>query len=90
VWGGGAAIKRTMGWKYKNNKYRKEKRIRWKAQSRQSARLSLQSSEFGPAIPLPADQCCPPPTLVSGGKHSLAGEGVYGPNSNEGTDTVVL
>jgi hypothetical protein len=34
---------------------------------------------------------CPPPTLVPGGDtHSLSGEGVGGPNSDEGTDTVVL
>jgi hypothetical protein len=31
---------------------------------------------------------CPPPFFGSGGTHSLAGGG--GPNSEEGTDTVVL
>ncbi len=45
-------------------------------QSRQSARLFLQSSELGPLHP-----------LVPGGTHSLAGEEVGGPNSEEGTGT---
>ncbi len=30
------------------------------------------------------------PPLVPGGTHSIAGEGVGGPNSDEGTDTVVF
>jgi hypothetical protein len=32
----------------------------------------------------------PPPPPSAGGTHSLAGEGVLSPNSDEGTDTVVL
>jgi hypothetical protein len=56
-------------------------------QSRQCARLSLQSSELGPP-PSHAGEGVPP--LVPGGAHSLAGEGVGGPDSNEATDTVVL
>jgi hypothetical protein len=32
----------------------------------------------------------PPPPLGSGGTHSVAGEGVGGFNSDEGTDTLVL
>jgi len=47
-----------------------------KPQSRQSAKLFLQSSELG--LPQP---------LRGGGAHSLAREG---PNSDEGTYTVVL
>jgi hypothetical protein len=42
------------------------------AQSRQSARLSLQSSELGQPTPSPTSDCCPP--LFPGGTHSLAGE----------------
>ncbi len=57
--------------------------------SRQSAMLSLQSSELGPPAPSPEGECCPPP-LVPGGAHSLAGEGVGGPTSDEGTGTVEL
>ncbi len=49
-------------------------------QSIQSARLSVQSSELCPSTLL----------WVQGGKHSLAGEGVGGPNSDEGTNTLVL
>jgi hypothetical protein len=52
--------------------------------------FSLQSSEkLGRSIPSHAGECCPPP-MVPGGTHSLAGEGVGGPNSDEGTDTVIL
>jgi hypothetical protein len=58
-------------------------------QSRQITRLFLQSSELGPPRPHPQASVSPP--LVSGGTHSLAGEGWgEGPNSDEGTDTVVL
>jgi hypothetical protein len=32
----------------------------------------------------------PPPLVPSGSKHSLAGEGVEGAHSDEGTDTLVL
>jgi hypothetical protein len=47
-----------------------------------SAKPFLHSSELEPP---------PPPHLGSGGgTHSFAGEGVGGPNSEEGTDTVVL
>jgi hypothetical protein len=38
--------------------------------------------------PSPAGECCPP--LIPGGTHSLTGEGVGGPSSDEGTDTVVF
>ncbi len=38
---------------------------------------------LGPILP-------PPPLGPRGETHSLAGEGVGGPNSNEGTDTMVL
>jgi hypothetical protein len=53
-----------------------------------SDRLSLQSSALGPPSPSPAGKCSPPP-FGSGGD-TLAGAGVGGPNSDEGTDTVVL
>jgi len=56
------------------------------AQSRQSAMLFLQSSELGPP-PHPQPSVSPP--LVPGGTHSLAGERVGGPKSDEGTDTAV-
>jgi hypothetical protein len=47
------------------------------AQSRQSTRLFLQSSELGPPAPSTAGECVPPPPLVQGGgAHSPACEGV--------------
>ncbi len=51
--------------------------VRWGVQSRQSARLSLQSSELAPPAPSPAGECCPHPSLAprGGGTHSLAGRG---------------
>jgi hypothetical protein len=56
-----------------------------------STRLFLQSSELDPPPSTsPAGECARS-LLVPGGTHSLAGEGVgEGPNSDEGTDTVVL
>jgi hypothetical protein len=62
----------------------------WTEHSRQSAKLSLQSIELGPP-PLTRRRvlhCCPP--FGSGRTHLFAGEGVDGPNSDEGTDPVVL
>ncbi len=59
-------------------------------QSRQSARLFLQSSDLGPPTLSPAGNCVPPPFSSVEGAHSLRGEGVGGPNSDEVTDTVVL
>jgi hypothetical protein len=47
-----------------------------------SARLSVQSSELGPPPPHPQASVALP--------HSLAGSGVGGPDSAEGTDTLVL
>jgi hypothetical protein len=47
----------------------------------------LQSSELG--LPAPQASVSPPP-LVPGGTHSLGGEGMGGPNSDDGTDTVVI
>ncbi len=48
----------------------------------QSARLSFESSELGP----------PTPFLLTpfSSKYAPAGVGVGGPNSDEGTDTLVL
>ncbi len=40
--------------------------------------------------PSSASECCSPSLGPRGETHSLAGEGVGGPNSNEGTDTLVL
>ncbi len=54
------------------------------SQSIQSARLFIQSSESGPPTPSHAGECALP--FGSGGKHSLAGEGVGGPDSDEGTE----
>jgi hypothetical protein len=49
------------------------------AQSRQSARLFLQSSELAPPLPRPLASVTPPPLWFrGGGKHSLAEEGVGG------------
>jgi hypothetical protein len=44
------------------------------AQSRQSAKLFLQSSELAPPAPSPAGECAPPPPTGSGGRAILAGE----------------
>jgi hypothetical protein len=46
------------------------------AQSRQSAKLFLQSSELGLPHPSPAGECALPPFAWGGGAHSLAREGV--------------
>ncbi len=54
-----------------------------------NAMLSVQSSELGPH-PLIRKRVLPPPLGSRGETHSLAGEGVGGPNSDEGTDTLVL
>jgi hypothetical protein len=50
------------------------------------SRLSLQSSELGPTTPSPAGECVP----TGGETHSLAGEGLEDPNSDDGPDIVVL
>ncbi len=62
------------------------------AQSKQSAKLFLQSSELGLPQPLTPWRVCPctPPPVMGGGAHSLAREGWESPNSDEGTYTVVL
>jgi hypothetical protein len=60
------------------------------AQKRQSTRLFIQSFGLGTPIPSPSGECVP--SLFGsggGGTHSLAGEGVGSPSSDEGTDTVV-
>jgi hypothetical protein len=57
------------------------------AQSTQSARLSLQSSELAlPAFSL-VNECCPHP---KGGDTLACGRGRGGPNSDEGIDTLLL
>jgi hypothetical protein len=62
------------------------------AQSRQSAKLFLQSSELELPHPLSRRRGCPPPFGPGGGEVTLAcGRGVGGsPNIDEGTYTVVL
>jgi hypothetical protein len=60
------------------------------AQSWQSGKLFLQSSELGLPQPLTRRQVCPPP-FGSGGGTLACGRGGWGsPNSDEGTSTVVL
>ncbi len=60
-------------------------------QSRQSARIFLQSSELGLPHSLTRRRVCLPllPFGSGGRTHSLAGEG-RSPNSDDGTDTLVL
>ncbi len=43
-----------------------------------------------PQTPSPASVWCSPPLGPRGETHSLGGEGVRGPNSDEGTDSLVL
>ncbi len=62
--------------KYKGGKHS----VMGVSQSRQSTKLFLKSSELG----------LPHPFGSWGRAHSLGGEGVGDPNSNEGTYTVVL
>jgi hypothetical protein len=57
-------------------------------QSRQSARLFLQSSELG--LSHPAGEFATHPPVLGGGAHSPAGEGWESPNSDEVTYTMVL
>jgi hypothetical protein len=57
------------------------------SQSEQSARLSFQSSKLGPPTPLPSST---PPLGPREETHSLVGEEVGGPKSDDGTDTLVL
>ncbi len=58
-------------------------------QIRQSAGLSLQSSEWLPPPPHPRPSVAPPPIgSKGGGKLTLAGKGARGANSNEETDTL--
>ncbi len=53
-------------------------------------RLSFQSSELGPPPPNGQGSVAPPPFGSKVKPHSLAGKGVRGPNSDEGTDNLVL
>jgi hypothetical protein len=56
------------------------------SQRRQSARFFLQSSELGHSHPLTYKRVCSPPPhpqVLGGGTHSLGGEGVGVPNSDE-------
>ncbi len=58
------------------------------AQSRQSAKLFLQSSELGLPQPLTRRECAPPPPRVWGAGHTRWGW--ESPNFDEGTYIVVL
>ncbi len=59
------------------------------ALSIQSAKLYIQSSELGPVPPYPQESVTPP-LWVQGGRHTrLRGRG-GGPNSDDGTDILVL
>ncbi len=59
------------------------------AQSRRNARLFLQSSNWDPTTPSPADEC--PPPLVPGWGYILAyGRGGGVSQFGRGTDTVVI
>ena len=57
------------------------------SQNVKSARLSVYLPELGPLI---RKRVLLPPLGPRGETHSLVGEGLEGPNSNEGTDTLVL
>jgi hypothetical protein len=60
-------------------------------QSRQSSRLFLQSSEFGPPPPPPPHlQASVSASLIPGGGTRLLTVEGWGPNCDKGTDTVVL
>ncbi len=61
------------------------------AQSRQSAKLFLQSSELGLPQPLTHRRECPPPLWFGGEGHTRwRGRSWESPNFDEGTYTVVL
>jgi hypothetical protein len=47
-----------------------------RAQSRQSVKIFLPSSEFGLTQPLTRRRVCPPPPVLGGGAHSLEREGL--------------
>jgi hypothetical protein len=53
-----------------------------------STRMSVKSSELGPPTPSPAIEGVSSPIRSGGEPHSLAGEGVGGPNSDDCTDTL--
>ncbi len=59
-------------------------------QSRQSAKLFLQSSELGLPNPSPAGECAPPPRFWGKGHTRWWERGWESPSSDEGTYTVVL
>jgi hypothetical protein len=73
-----------MPWNSLNPRHRK-----FASHNRQSARLFLQSSELGLPHPHTRRRVCPPPLHWLEGYTLACGEGVGGPNSDEGTDTVV-
>jgi hypothetical protein len=56
----------------------------------QIARHSIQSSALGPPTPSPVRECCSSLMGPWGETHSLAGEGVRGPNSDDGTDILAV
>jgi hypothetical protein len=64
----------------------------YKPQSKQSARLSIQSSELGTRTPSPPRECCSPSFWIKGGDTLVRGGGLrgWGPYSDDRTDTLVL
>ncbi len=67
------------------------RRLSWAPEKcRQSARLFLQSSELRHPHPLTRRRVCSPLFWFRGDTHSLRERGWGGPNSDEGTDTMVL
>ncbi len=67
------------------------RRLGWAPEKcRRSARLFIQSSELRLPHPLTRRRVCSPLLWFRGGYTLTAGEGVGGPNSDEGTDTMIL
>ncbi len=52
--------------------------------------MSVPSFELGPRNPSPASECGSPKDPSGGETQSLAVEGMVGPNSDEGTENLVL
>jgi hypothetical protein len=64
--------------------------IFWEAESIKSARLCSLSSELGSPPPHPQESVAFPSLGPRGKTHSHPGEGVGGPNANDGRDILVL
>jgi hypothetical protein len=80
------------GWKKVGIRNTGRKVIFWEAESIQSARLCSMSPELGsPPPPHPQESVAPPSlgTGTRGETHSHPGEGVGGPNADNGRDILV-